>query len=636
MATSTSAQAAKDQIDAYLEAHERRSVLRFITCGSVDDGKSTLVGRLLYESKRVFDDQLAALAIDSKRVGTQGDELDYALLLDGLQAEREQGITIDVAYRYFSSERRAFVMADSPGHEQYTRNMATAASTADCAVLVVDARKGASTQTRRHLAIVALLGLREVAVAVTKMDLVDFRQRPFLEIEASVHEFASQLGLEAVTCIPTSGLQGDNVVVPSARMPWYEGPPLMEYLECVEVGDLAADGPLRMWVQSVSRPSDDFRGFAGLINGGHVARGDRIVVLPSGRESRVARIVTADGDLDLAVCGQSVTLTLEDEIDASRGDLISGADSRAGCGDQFEATVVWMSETPMLPGRNYLMKIGPQTATATVAPLKHKLGIDTLERIAAHELALNEIGVCDLELSRRIPFDPYVENRDLGGFLLIDRLTLDTVGAGMLHFALRRSENIHWQALDVDKAVRARQKRQRPCIVWLTGFSSAGKSTIANLVERQLYVMGFHTYLLDGDNVRHGLCKDLGFTAADRVENVRRVGEVASLMLDAGLIVLCSFISPFARERRSVRALVDEGEFFEVFVDASLAMAEQRDAKGLYRKARCGELVNFTGVDSPYEPPEHPELHLDVDALTPEQSAQRIIDMLSAAGVLGG
>jgi bifunctional enzyme CysN/CysC len=614
----TSAEAAKARIDAYLEGHERRSVLRFITCGSV------------------FDDQLAALEIDSKRVGTQGDALDYALLLDGLQAEREQGITIDVAYRYFSSERRAFVMADSPGHEQYTRNMATAASNADCAVLVVDARKGVSTQTRRHCAIVALLGIRHVAVAVTKMDLVDYRERAFLEVEASVHEFASHLGLEDVTCIPTSGLRGDNVIVSSDRMPWYTGPSVMQYLESVEVDDFVAAGPFRMWVQTVSRPSDDFRGFAGYINGGEVARGDRIVVLPSGRQSRVARIVTADGDLDVAVSGQSVTLTLEDEIDASRGDLIAAAGTRAGCGDQFEATVVWMAEEPMLPGRNYLMKIGTQTATATIAPLKHKLGIDTLERIAAHKLELNEIGVCDLELSRRIPFDPYADNRDTGGFLLIDRLTLDTVGAGMLHFALRRSENIHWQALDVDKGARAAQKHQRPCIVWLTGVSGAGKSTIANLVERRLYSMGYHTYLLDGDNVRHGLCKDLGFTAADRVENVRRVGEVASLMLDAGLIVLCSFISPFASERRSVRCLVDDDEFFEVHVDASLGVAEQRDVKGLYRKARGGELINFTGVDSPYEPPERPELHLDADVLKPEQSAQQVIDMLSAAGVLGG
>jgi bifunctional enzyme CysN/CysC len=631
----TRADAAKAQIDAYLEGHEHRSVLRFITCGSVDDGKSTLVGRLLFESKRVFDDQLASLEIDSKRVGTQGDALDYALLLDGLQAEREQGITIDVAYRYFSSERRAFVMADTPGHEQYTRNMATAASNADCAVLVVDARKGASTQTRRHCAIVALLGIRHVAVAVTKMDLVDYRQLAFNEIEANVHQFASQLGLEDVTCIPTSGLRGDNVIVSSDHMPWYRGPSVMQYLESVEVDDDLAAGPFRMWVQSVSRPSDEFRGFAGLINGGQVARGDRIVVLPSGRRSRVARIVTAGGDLDVAVSGQSVTLTLDDEIDASRGDLIAAAESRAGCGDQFEATVVWMSESPMLPGRNYLMKIGTQTATATIAPLKHKLGIDTLERIAAHELDLNEIGVCDLELSRRIAFDPYTANRDTGGFLLIDRLTLDTVGAGMLHFALRRSDNIHWQALDVDKRARAAQKRQRPCIVWFTGVSSAGKSTIANLVERRLYSMGHHTYLLDGDNVRHGLCKDLGFTAADRVENVRRVGEVASLMLDGGLIVLCSFISPFASERRSVRGLVDEGEFFEVHVDASLDVAETRDAKGLYRKARGGELINFTGVDSPYEPPENPELHLDANVLAPEESAQQVIDMLQAAGVLG-
>jgi len=627
---------AASQIEAYLQAHERKSVLRFITCGSVDDGKSTLVGRLLYESKRVFDDQLAALAIDSKRVGTQGDDLDYALLLDGLQAEREQGITIDVAYRYFSTDHRAFVMADSPGHEQYTRNMVTAASTADCAVVVVDARKGPSTQTRRHCAIVSLLGVKHVAVVVTKMDLVDYRQRRLLEIEAEVSDFASRLGMEDVVCIPASGLNGENVVASGSAMPWYEGPTLLQYLEALEVDDAAAArGPLRFWVQSATRPSEDFRGFAGTVTGGKVAVGERIVVLPSGRESTVSRIVTYDGDLDQAVSGQSVTLTLDDEIDVSRGDLICDACDRAGVGDQFEATVVWMGEEPLLPGRNYLLKIGTQTATATVAPLKYKLGIDTLEHIAAEQLTLNEIGVCELELGKRIPFDAYTDNRDTGGFLLIDRLTLDTVGAGMLHFPLRRSDNVHWQALDVGKRSRAAIKHQRPCIVWLTGVSGAGKSTIANLVEKRLLSLGAHTYLLDGDNVRHGLNKDLGFTAADRVENIRRVGEVASLMVDAGLIVLCSFISPFASERRSVRALMAADEFFEVFVDASIEVAEKRDPKGLYVKARRGELINFTGVDSPYEAPESPEIHLDADQLTPEQSAEKVIEALRAAGVIG-
>jgi bifunctional enzyme CysN/CysC len=580
---------------------------------------------------------VAALEADSKRIGSQGADLDYALILDGLQAEREQGITIDVAYRYFSSDRRAFVMADAPGHEQYTRNMVTGASSADCAVIVVDASQGASIQTRRHCAVVALFGIRRIAVAVTKMDLVEYALEPFERVRDEVRAFAARLGVEGLACIPVSGLRGDNVVTRSERMPWYDGPALIEYLESVETDGGTIDGaPPRFWVQSVIRPEGDpgFRGLAGTVAGGELRAGQPVTILPSGRETQIERIVTADGDLEIATCGQSIALTLEDDIDVSRGDLISAADDVAGVADQFEATIVWMADEPLLPGRNYLMRIGTRTATATVAPLKYKLGIDTLEHVAATKLELNEIGVCDLELSARVPFDPYRASRDTGAFVLIDRLTLETVGAGMIRFALRRSENVHWQAVYVEKPARAASKRQRPCIVWLTGLSGAGKSTIANLVERRLHRRGNHTYLLDGDNVRHGLNKDLGFTAADRVENIRRVGEVARLMVDAGLIVICSFISPFASERRSVRCLVEPYEFIEVFVDASLEVAERRDDKGLYRKARQGELVNFTGIDSPYERPEKPEVHLDTEVLTPDECAERVIEALISAAII--
>ncbi len=593
------------------------------------------MGRLLHESQLLFEDQVAALEADSKRIGSQGADLDYALILDGLQAEREQGITIDVAYRYFSTDRRAFVMADAPGHEQYTRNMVTGASSADCAVIVVDASQGASIQTRRHCAVVALFGIRRIAVAVTKMDLVEYALEPYERVRDEVRAFAARLGVEDLACIPVSGLRGDNVVVRSERMPWYDGATLMEYLESVETDGGTIDGaPPRLWVQSVIRPEGDpgFRGLAGTVVGSELRAGQPVTILPSGRETQIERIVTADGDLEIATCGQSIALTLEDDIDVSRGDLISACDDVAGVADQFEATIVWMAEEPMLPGRNYLMRIGTRTATATVAPLKYKLGIDTLEHVAATQLELNEIGVCDLELSARVPFDPYRASRDTGAFILIDRLTLETVGAGMIRFALRRSENVHWQAVYIEKSARAATKRQRPCVVWLTGLSGAGKSTIANLVERRLHTRGNHTYLLDGDNVRHGLNKDLGFTAADRVENIRRVGEVARLMVDAGLIVICSFISPFASERRSVRCLVEPDEFIEVFVDTSLEAAERRDYKGLYRKARRGELVNFTGIDSPYERPEKSEVHLNTEVLTPDECAERVIEALVSAG----
>jgi bifunctional enzyme CysN/CysC len=623
-------------LGAYLQAHEQKSLLRFITCGSVDDGKSTLIGRLLYESKLIFDDQLAALELDSKRVGTRGGELDFALLVDGLAAEREQGITIDVAYRFFSTERRKFIVADTPGHEQYTRNMVTGASTADLAVILIDARKGVLTQTRRHSFLVRLLGIPCIVLAINKMDLVGYSKAVFEAIGADYRAFARRLGLTDISAIPLSAVYGDNVTQHGANMPWYSGPTLIEHLESVEVGADARGRPFRLPVQWVNRPHADFRGFAGQIASGTVSAGDRIRVLPSGRESRVARIVTEDGDLASAVAGQSVTLTLDSEIDVSRGDVIAASDAAPQVASQFEATIVWMHEEPMLQGRAYLLKTGTLTTAATITPLKHKINVNTLEHVAAERLELNDIGVCELELDRAIPFEPYEENRALGGFLLIDRITNDTVGAGLINFALRRSQNVHWQALDVDKQVRARAKGQRACVLWLTGLSGAGKSTIANLIEKKLTAQGRHTYLLDGDNVRHGLNKDLGFTAQDRVENIRRVAEVSKLMVDAGLIVLVSFISPFRSERRMARDLFAPGEFFEVFVDTPLAEAERRDAKGLYRKARRGELKNFTGIDSPYEAPEQPEIRIDTTSVSAEQAAERIIAYLRELKVTAG
>jgi bifunctional enzyme CysN/CysC len=624
------------EIDAYVDRHNAKTLLRFITCGSVDDGKSTLIGRLLFESQMIFDDQLAALELDSKRVGTQGDDLDLALLLDGLVAEREQGITIDVAYRYFSTDRRTFIVADTPGHEQYTRNMVTGASTADCAVVLVDARKGMLTQSRRHMTIVSLLGIRHVVVAINKMDLVDRDEQRFVEIERDVREQAALVGLLDVTCIPLVALTGANVVSRDESMPWYGGPTLLEYLESVEIDEERMQAePLRMSVQWVVRPDANFRGFAGTVVGGTIAPGDPIIVLPSGRQSRVGRIVTRAGDLDRAVAGQAVVVTLTDEIDVSRGDTIAHPQDPPEVADQFEATVVWMADVPLLPGRAYLMRAGTSTATATIGPLKYKLDVDTLGHMATTKLELNEIGEAHLALDRRITFDPYTANRDTGGFILIDRITFDTVAAGLLRYALRRSTNVQWQAVDVDKASRSASKGQKPAVIWLTGLSGAGKSTIGNLVDQRLHALGRHTYMLDGDNVRHGLCRDLGFTAVDRVENLRRVGEVARLMVDAGLIVIASFISPYRNERQSIRDLLEPGEFHEVFVDTPLEVAEQRDAKGLYAKARRGELLNFTGVDAPYEAPESPELHIDTTALTPEQAAAEVIDLLTGAGRLG-
>ncbi|MBW0152563.1 MAG: sulfate adenylyltransferase subunit CysN [Phenylobacterium sp.] len=618
-----------EDIEAYLKAHEHKSLLRFLTCGSVDDGKSTLIGRLLYDSKMIFEDQMAALEADSKKVGTQGGEIDFALLVDGLAAEREQGITIDVAYRFFSTDTRKFIVADTPGHEQYTRNMVTGASTADAAIILIDARKGVLTQTRRHSYLVSLLGIRHVVLAINKMDLVGWSQEVFDAILAEYHDFAAQIGIKAFTAIPMSALKGDNITEPSDKAPWYKGPPLLPHLESLDVEDDLREKPFRMPIQWVNRPDLDFRGFSGLIATGTITPGDRVKVLPSGRESTVARIVTMTGDLPRAVAGQSVTITLTDEIDISRGDVLSIAGQPPEVADQFEATIVWMDDESMLPGRPYLMKIGTRIVGASITEPKYKVNVNTLEHLAAKRLELNEIGVCNLSLDAPIAFDAYKDNHTLGGFILVDRISNRTVGAGMLHFALRRSQNIHWQALDVSKASRAAQKGQKGRVVWLTGLSGAGKSTIANLVEKRMQADGRHTYLLDGDNVRHGLNKDLGFTEEDRVENIRRVAEVSKLMVDAGLIVLVSFISPFRAERRMARELMEDGEFVEVYVATPLAVAEQRDVKGLYAKARAGELKNFTGIDSPYEEPEHAEITVDTTTLSPEQAAEEIVAWLA-------
>jgi bifunctional enzyme CysN/CysC len=625
-----------DDIEKYLKQHEHKSLLRFITCGSVDDGKSTVIGRLLYESKMLFEDQLAAIEADSRKWGTQGGEIDFALLVDGLAAEREQGITIDVAYRFFSTDRRKFIVADTPGHEQYTRNMITGASTADVAVILIDARKGVLTQTRRHSYLVSLIGIRKVVLAINKMDLVGYSEQTFRDIEEQYREFARQIGLTDITAIPLSALRGDNMLHPSENTPWYRGPTLMGYLETVEIDETAQhDAAFRLPVQWVNRPNLDFRGFTGTVASGAIRPDERVRVLPSGRESRVARIVTADGDLAEAVAGQSITLTLADEIDISRGDVICKAESPAEVADQFECTIVWMAEEPLLPGRPYLLKLGTSTVSATITEPKYKVNVNTMEHLAAKKLELNEIGVCNLALDRPVPFDAYNANRDTGGFILIDRMTNSTVGAGMLHFALRRAHNIHLQPVDVNKQARAQAKGQQPAVLWFTGLSGAGKSTIANLVEKKLHAMGRHTYLLDGDNVRHGLNKDLGFTEADRVENIRRVAEVARLMVDAGLIVMTAFISPFRAERQLARSLLAEGEFVEIHVDTPLEVAEERDVKGLYRKARRGELRNFTGIDSPYEPPEAPELRLNTTHSTPEQAADAVIAKLHELGFIG-
>ncbi len=613
------------EVAAYLQQHETKSLLRFITCGSVDDGKSTLIGRLLHDTKLLLDDQLAALESDSLRHGTQNGEIDFALLVDGLAAEREQGITIDVAYRFFGTDKRKFIVADCPGHEQYTRNMATGASTADLAIVLVDARKGLLTQTRRHSYIVSLLGIRHVVLAVNKMDLVDYSQERFDEIVAGYRELAASLGIEHVAAIPLSALKGDNMLEHSPATPWYRGETLLAHLENVQVDAGDKIDALRMPVQWVCRPNQNFRGFAGALAAGEAKPGMEIVVLPSGRRSRIARVVTADGDLEVARAGQAVVLTLEDEIDASRGDVIAAGSAPAETSDQFSAHLLWMDDAPLLPGRPYFIKIGARTIGAQVTEIKHKVDVNTQEELAAKHLDLNEVAVCNLYLDQAVAFEPYADNRELGAFILIDRQTNATVAAGTLDFALRRAGNIHWHHLEVDKAARARIKHQAPRCVWFTGLSGSGKSTIANLVEKKLLAMGQHTYLLDGDNVRHGLNKDLGFTDEDRVENIRRVAEVAKLMVDSGLIVLVSFISPFRAERRMARELFDGGEFVEVFIDTPLELAEKRDVKGLYAKARAGEIKHFTGIDSPYEQPENAEVVLQTADATAESLAEQLV-----------
>ena len=618
-----------EDIDAYLTAHQNKSLLRFITCGSVDDGKSTLIGRLLYDSKMIFEDQLAQLESDSKRMGTQGQEIDFALLVDGLAAEREQGITIDVAYRFFATEKRKFIVADTPGHEQYTRNMVTGASTAELAVILIDARKGILTQTRRHSYLTKLLGIKNIVLAVNKMDLVGYDQATFDQIVADYTAFANSIGVTDFTAIPISGFKGDNITALSDNTKWYTGPTLMQHLENVEL-DQASDqsGAFRMPVQWVNRPNLDFRGFSGKIAAGSIRPNDEVRILPSGKTSYVARIVTYDGDLGMGVAGQSITLTLKDEVDCSRGQIIVAAKDPLEVADQFEATVIWMDEADLIPGRSYYLKIGAQTVSATVAQPKYQINVNTLEHKAVKTLDLNAIGVATITTDRAIPFAAYADNRELGGFILVDKITNATVGAGLINFALRRAQNIHWQATDIDRAHHANLKNQKPAVLWMTGLSGSGKSTIANAVEKKLARMNRHTFLLDGDNVRHGLNKDLGFTDADRIENIRRVGEVAKLMTDAGLIVITAFISPFRSERDMVRNMMQPGEFVEVHIDTPLSVAEERDVKGLYAKARAGDLKNFTGIDSPYEAPETPEIRIDTTAMTIEQAADQIIEFL--------
>jgi bifunctional enzyme CysN/CysC len=627
---------AADDILAYLDAHEKKSMLRFITCGSVDDGKSTLIGRLLYDTKLIYEDQLAALEADSKKIGTQGEKIDFALLVDGLAAEREQGITIDVAYRFFSTEKRKFIVADTPGHEQYTRNMATGASTADLAVILVDARKGVLTQTRRHSYIVSLVGIRHVVLAVNKMDLVDYSEEVFDRIEADYRKFAASLGFQSIVCIPMSALEGDNITAKSPDTRWHNGPALLPYLESVEVASDLSAKPFRLPVQWVNRPNHAFRGFSGTIASGIVRVGDEIVAAPSGRRSKVARILVGDKEVEIAGPARAVTLTLEDEIDISRGDVICAGRAPCEQTDQFAAHLLWMHDDEMFPGRQYLLKTANKSLPATITELKHKVNVNTLDHQSGKTLELNEVGFCNFSSSHPIAFDPYRDNRTTGAFVLIDRRTNNTVGAGMIDFSLRRAQNVHWQDLDIHKAARANAKHQRPCVLWFTGLSGSGKSTVANLVEKRLHDLGRHTYTLDGDNIRHGLNRDLGFTDEDRVENIRRVGETAKLMVDAGLIVLVSFISPFASERRMARELVEDGEFLEVYISTPLEVCEKRDVKGLYAKARRGEIKHFTGIDSAYEAPQNAELTLDTSKISAAAAAEMIVEHLQKNGYLSG
>lgn len=627
-------QEAEDAIDSYLQSQEQKELVRFITCGSVDDGKSTLIGRLLYDSKTIFEDQMDTLESDSKKVGTQGGAIDFALLVDGLAAEREQGITIDVAYRFFASEKRKFIVADTPGHEQYTRNMATGASTADIAIILIDARKGVLSQTRRHSLIASMLGIRHVIVAVNKMDLIDFDQNGFNAIEADYRKFAERLDFKTIQCIPLSALDGDNMITASERTSWYDGPSIMQALDDTDITEDRTADSFRMPVQWVNRPNLDFRGFAGTIVSGAVTPGTDVIAIPSGMRSTVDRIVVHGGDLEVASTDQAVTITLKDEIDISRGDVICAADDPVDSSDQFGVHMVWMDSNALLPGRQYYAKTQNKTVSATVTDIKHKIDINTGEHQAGKTLELNEIGVCNISFDQRIAFAPYKDNRGLGSFILIDRHTNNTVGVGLLDFSLRRASNIVWQDLKVDKSARARQKHQKPAVLWFTGLSGSGKSTVANLVEQKLHDLGRHTAILDGDNVRHGLNRDLGFTDADRVENIRRVAEASKLMVEAGLLTLVSFISPFRDERELARQLVADDEFIEIFINTPLEVCEQRDPKGLYKKARAGEIKNFTGIDSAYEAPENPELEVDTGSLSAEDAATQIVAYLDQLGYL--
>lgn len=622
-----------DDIHEYLASHENKDMLRFLTCGSVDDGKSTLIGRLLHDAQSLYDDQLETLGSDSKKFGTQGGEIDFALLVDGLAAEREQGITIDVAYRFFSTERRKFIVADTPGHEQYTRNMATGASTADVAIILIDARHGVLAQTKRHSFICSLLGIRHVVVAINKMDIVDFREDKFRAIEEDYRAFAKQLDFQSITCMPLSALKGDNILTKSEKTPWYDGAALLPWLETIDV-TRKDERPFRMPVQWVNRPNLDFRGFAGTVVSGRVEPGDEVVILPSGKRTKVKAIVTRQGDLSYADKNRAVTLTLEDEVDASRGDVIASAKQPAEQASQLQAKIIWMDEEALLPGRQYILKSNNRMVPAQVTELKHRIDVNTLEHLSGKTLKLNEIGECNLSLTQRLVFDPYTDNRSMGSFILIDRLTNTTVGVGMIDYALRRSKNVHWQALEVNKESRQKQLGHKSCMLWFTGLSGSGKSTVANLVEKRLHDLGKLTYVMDGDNIRHGLNRDLGFTDADRVENIRRVGESSKLMVDAGVITLVSFISPFETERRAVRDRMEEGEFIEVYISTPLEVAERRDVKGLYAKARKGEIKNFTGIDSPYEPPSNPEITIDTSEVAAEKAAEQIVEYLDKAGYL--